>query len=140
MNHLRIYTVKRVVYSTNNHHSSAIMSSALLPRVISQASRISSRAPSSSSTLTSYLRHPRRVTAPSQSTLSKIWRRSYVSESKRDSAQVNVDTIISADQSSFIAQTGKQPENVSVPGTGIDAGAMLSPTAGKCFTSEGISQ
>lgn len=104
--------------------------SALIPRVIARASKLSSRTPSSSPALPGYFRHSRRVAATSQLGLNKIPSRSYVSESKRDNAQVNVDTIIDADQASFIAQTGKHPENVSVPGTGIDADAMLSPTAG----------
>ncbi|KAI9802659.1 MAG: hypothetical protein M1825_002681 [Sarcosagium campestre] len=62
----------------------------------------------------------------------KAWlqRRTYVSASKQDRAQVNVDTAIRADQKSFIAQTGQRPENVTLPGLNVEADAALSPTAG----------
>jgi cysteine desulfurase len=64
------------------------------------------------------------------STASKISRRGYVSESKKDSAQVNVDTAIRADQKAFFAETGKLPENQSMQGTTVNADAMMSPIAG----------
>ena len=57
-------------------------------------------------------------------------RRSYVSETKPDRAQVNVDTIVSADQHDFIAQTGVRPEKAIMPGAGMSADAMMSPAAG----------
>lgn len=60
----------------------------------------------------------------------KTARRGYVSETKKDSAQVSVDTTIRADQKAFFAETGKLPENQTVPGSGLDAGAMMSPIAG----------
>lgn len=56
--------------------------------------------------------------------------RTYVSETKKDSAQVNVDTAIRADQKAFFAETGKLPENQIVPGTSVEADAMMSPMAG----------
>lgn len=57
-------------------------------------------------------------------------RRHYVSQSKPEKAQVNVDTTITADRNAFTAQTGTLPENVKMPGTGISADAMMSPSAG----------
>jgi len=64
------------------------------------------------------------------STTSRVLRRGYVSESKKDSAQVNVDTAIRADQKAFFAETGKLPENQSMQGTTANADAMMSPIAG----------
>jgi len=58
-------------------------------------------------------------------------RRGYVSETKRDSALVsNVDTAIRADQKAFFQETGKLPERQVVPGTDVNADAMMSPMAG----------
>ena len=57
-------------------------------------------------------------------------RRHYVSQSKPDKAQVSVDTTITADRNAFTAQTGTLPEDVKMPGTGISADAMMSPSAG----------
>ena len=56
--------------------------------------------------------------------------RSYVSETKPDRAQVNIDTAIKADQHAFTSQTGILPEQAIVPGTGLSADAMMSPAAG----------
>ena len=56
--------------------------------------------------------------------------RTYVSTSKPDKAQVNVDTTIKADHKAFLAQTGNLPENVKMPTTGIPADTMMSPQAG----------
>ncbi len=60
-------------------------------------------------------------------------RRGYVSETKKDSAQVNIDTAIRAEQKAFFAETGKLPENHNVPGSGANADAMMSPIAGMYF-------
>ena len=57
-------------------------------------------------------------------------KRSYVSESKPDKAQVNIDTAIKADQKAFFAQTGQLPENVKMPGTEMSADVIMSPAAG----------
>jgi cysteine desulfurase len=59
----------------------------------------------------------------------KILRRGYVSETKKDNAQVNVDTAIRAEQKAFFAETGKLPEKI-MPGTGVNADTMMSPMAG----------
>lgn len=59
-----------------------------------------------------------------------IGRRAYVSETKKDSAQVNVDTAIRADQKAFFRETGKLPEHHTMPGTIVNADAMMSPMAG----------
>jgi cysteine desulfurase len=56
--------------------------------------------------------------------------RGYVSETKKDNAQVNVDTTIRADQKPFFAETGKLLENQRIPGAGANAEAMMSPIAG----------
>lgn len=61
----------------------------------------------------------------------KISTRGYVSATKKDSAQVNVDTAIRADQKAFFAETGKLPENEIIPGTNVNADAMMSPMAGE---------
>ncbi|CZS88084.1 probable Cysteine desulfurase, mitochondrial precursor (tRNA splicing protein SPL1) [Rhynchosporium graminicola] len=67
---------------------------------------------------------------PSGMSAQRTARRGYVSETKKDSAQVNVDTTIRADQKAFFAETGKLPENQAVPGTMVNADAMMSPMAG----------
>ncbi|KAI4117044.1 MAG: hypothetical protein LQ345_002644 [Seirophora villosa] len=56
--------------------------------------------------------------------------RTYVSTTKPDKAEVNVDTTIRADHDAFTAQTGALPENVRMPGTSMSAEAMMSPAAG----------
>ncbi|KAI9742175.1 MAG: cysteine desulfurase [Claussenomyces sp. TS43310] len=56
--------------------------------------------------------------------------RGYVSETKKDNAQVSIDSAIRADQKAFFAETGKSPENVPMQGTSVDADAMMSPMAG----------
>merc|ERR1711939_470282 len=53
-----------------------------------------------------------------------------VSSTSKDSAQVNINTAIRADQKAFFAETGKLPENQIVPGQNLDADAMMSPAAG----------
>jgi len=58
-------------------------------------------------------------------------RRTYVSETKRDHASVNVDTTIRAEQKAFFQETGKLPEKQTVPGTSVNADAMMSPMAGE---------
>ena len=56
--------------------------------------------------------------------------RTYVSETKPNKAEVNIDTTIRADQHAFTAQTGILPEQAKMPATGMSADAMMSPTAG----------
>lgn len=57
-------------------------------------------------------------------------RRAYVSETKKDNAQVNVDTAIRAEQKAFFKETGVKAETQSAPGTSVAADAMMSPMAG----------
>lgn len=57
-------------------------------------------------------------------------RRTYVSETQRHNASVDVDTTIRADQKAFFKETGKLPENQTVQGTSVNADAMMSPMAG----------
>ncbi|KAL8661729.1 MAG: hypothetical protein Q9202_005351 [Teloschistes flavicans] len=64
------------------------------------------------------------------SRISRVPHRTYVSATNPDKANVNVDTIISADQHAFTAQTGTLPENVKMPTTGMSADVMMSPAAG----------
>lgn len=67
----------------------------------------------------------------------KISRRRYVSETKKDNAQVNVETAIMPDQKPFFTETSKLPENQPMRGTTTDADVMMSPIAGildlRCF-------
>ncbi|KAI4196868.1 MAG: hypothetical protein LQ350_006288 [Teloschistes chrysophthalmus] len=60
----------------------------------------------------------------------RISHRTYVSATKPDKANVNVDTVINADHQAFTAQTGARPENVRMPTTGMSADTMMSPAAG----------
>lgn len=59
-----------------------------------------------------------------------VSRRGYVSETKKDSAQVNLDSAIRSEQKSFFEETGKHAENQSIPGSSVNADAMMSPMAG----------
>jgi cysteine desulfurase len=64
-------------------------------------------------------------------------KRGYVSATKKDNAQVNVDTAIRAEQKAFFAETGKLPENQIIPGTSANADAMMSPMAGMLLKHRG---
>ena len=91
-----------------------------------QASRTCTRRLSSNTVLSSL--HPRTASLAT-SRLSS--RRNYVSESKPSHAQVtDIDSAIKADQRNFIQQSGNIPSEVNVPGTSVNADAMMSPTAG----------
>jgi len=57
-------------------------------------------------------------------------RRSYVSETGKKEATVNIESTIKADQRAFLAETGKRPQDAEMPTTGMSADAMLSPAAG----------
>lgn len=91
-----------------------------------QALRASSHRPFSSNAL---LRSSLRL-QPSSVAISRGAGRTYVSQTKPDRAQVNVDTTIQADQHAFTAQTVILPAQATMPGTGVSADAMMSPTAG----------
>lgn len=56
----------------------------------------------------------------------KISGRRYVSETKKDNAQVNVETAIMADQKAFFVEPGKLLENQPTQGT---PDAIMSPIA-----------
>lgn len=77
---------------------------------------------------TSSYGYPQAALAASKAT-SRSQRRCYVSESKPDKAQVNVDTAIKADHHAFTAQTGKLAENLNIPGTGMSGDVAMSPAA-----------
>lgn len=57
-------------------------------------------------------------------------RRSYVSESKPANATVNVDAAIKADQKAFLQETGKRPQDATMPATGMSGDVMMNPSAG----------
>ena len=97
-----------------------------VPAAIRQALRSSSRRPFSSHTLSRQASHLR----ASATSINRVSRRTYVSQSKPDKAQVNVDTAIKADHHAFTAQTGILPEQAKMPGTGLSADTMMSPAAG----------
>lgn len=61
----------------------------------------------------------------------KHQRRAYVSESRKDNAQVTVDTAIRPEQKAFFAETGKLPENQAIRGTSADTAAVTGPMAGE---------
>ena len=63
-------------------------------------------------------------------TIDVVGQRSYVSESRRDHAQVNMEATVRAEQQAFNVQTGLAPQSVPIAGTEIGADAMLSPQAG----------
>ncbi|KZM18492.1 cysteine desulfurase [Ascochyta rabiei] len=56
--------------------------------------------------------------------------RSYVSETKSNSASINIDTTIQAEKKAFLNQTGERAAEATMPTTGLSADAMMSPTAG----------
>ncbi len=98
------------------------------PSVIRHASRLCSKEISFSSGSICSLPHRRAAT----STYIRIpsGKRFYVSETKPDKAQVNVEETSKADQKAFLNQTGSRPEDVSMPGTAMGADVMMSPAAG----------
>ena len=91
-----------------------------VPNAMKQASRFYSRRLSTPVGLATRTRTAKCITS----------RRTYVTETKADKAQVNMDTAIRADQKAFIAQTGQLPEHVKMPGAGLSADVMMSPAAG----------
>ena len=99
----------------------------IAPTAVRQATRLARRRLSCSH---SWIRNSPHLQSPAIATVNRILQRPYVSESKADRAQVSVDTTITADHNAFTAQTGKLPENVKIPGTGMSAEAMMSPAAG----------
>ncbi|KAI9665059.1 MAG: putative secondary metabolism biosynthetic enzyme [Bathelium mastoideum] len=99
------------------------MSSAI-PAAARQSARLCTR----QTTRSSFAQAPARtasVVCP-QRTL----RRTYVSETKRDQATVNVETAIKADQKSFLQKTGKKPGEMQLPSTGISGDVAMNPSAG----------
>jgi cysteine desulfurase len=64
-----------------------------------------------------------------------IGTRNYVSETKKDSAQVNIDTAIRTDQKAFFQETGKLPEHQTMQEPSVNADAMMSPIAGMLLMS-----
>ena len=101
------------------------MSGSALPS-LRQVTRLSTRRVSASALLAVHSS----AKLPATSAASNIAHRCYVSASRPDKAQVNVDTTIRADQHAFTAQTGNLPEKVKVPGMKMPADVMMSPAAG----------
>jgi cysteine desulfurase len=53
-----------------------------------------------------------------------------VSATKKDNAQVSVESAIKADQREFVSKTGRRPEDVEVmSATGMSAGTVMNPAA-----------
>lgn len=94
------------------------------PSAVRQALRQCSRRASSSSS--NFIRHAPRAGA----THAAYGRRSYVSETGKKEATVNIDSTIKADQKAFFAETGTKAQDATMPTTGISADAMMSPAAG----------
>ena len=96
------------------------------PTVLKQALRATLRHNTGASQIAqrSISRHSSRITANS------INRRSYVSSTKPDQAEVSVQSTINADQDAFAAQTGDFPKNLKIPGLENTADVMMSPAAG----------
>ncbi|GAB7340444.1 hypothetical protein MBLNU457_6875t1 [Dothideomycetes sp. NU457] len=94
------------------------------PSAVRQALRQCSRRASSSSS--SFVRHAPRAAA----THAAYGRRSYVSETGKKEATVNIDSTIKADQKAFFAETGTKAQDATMPTTGMSADAMMSPAAG----------
>jgi cysteine desulfurase len=69
---------------------------------------------------------PRVVAAPAQ----KVAGCRYISESKKDAAQVTLESAVKADQKKFVAETGKQLSEQPMQGTAGNADAMMDPMAG----------
>ncbi|KAL9100322.1 MAG: hypothetical protein Q9163_004285 [Psora crenata] len=90
-------------------------------------SRFSSRRLASSHGLGRSTNQPR---IPPASAASRTPGRTYVSRSQPNKAEVNVETAIKADRGVFVAQTGKLPEDIKMPGTEMSSDVMMSPTAG----------
>ncbi|KAL8697813.1 MAG: hypothetical protein Q9201_006913 [Fulgogasparrea decipioides] len=99
----------------------------LASRSVQRASRLCARSISSSIRQTSRPPHIRAAAAPCAN---RNPQRTYVSTTRPDRAEVNVDTTIRTDHHAFTAQTGALPENVKMPTTGMSADAMMSPAAG----------
>lgn len=99
----------------------------LAPTTVRQSTRLVTRLLSVSNTLA---RSPRYPLPAAVISATKAQRRSYVSHSKVDKAEVNIETTIQGDHHEFIAQTGARPENVKVPSAALSADVMMSPTAG----------
>lgn len=101
--------------------------SSLALTTVRQSSRLVTRLLSVSNTIA---RSPRYHLPPAVITASKAHLRSYVSHSKVDKAEVNIETAIQGDHRDFIARIGARPENVKVPSAALLADVMMSPTAG----------
>lgn len=93
---------------------------------IRQSSRLNSKCFLAASSIS---RNSCRSSSPLASARATI-RRCYVSDSKVDRAQVNIDTVIEADHHAFTAQTGQLPDKIKVPGMEMHADVMMSPVAG----------
>ncbi|KAL8822273.1 MAG: hypothetical protein Q9191_006987 [Dirinaria sp. TL-2023a] len=96
------------------------------PIALRQALRLSSRRPFASHAVSRDTSGFRAIAAST----SRGTHRTYVSGTKPEKAQVNVDTVIQADQHAFTAQTGILPEQARMPTTSMPGDAMMSPAAG----------
>lgn len=104
------------------------MSSLVVPPTLRQVSRAYARRLSSSQhrPLTSSLvRHPLPATGNHGAS-----KRSYVSGTKAENAQVGVGNTVEEERKAFLGQTGVQPQDTQLPGSSVTGDASMSPTAG----------
>ena len=94
----------------------------LAPRAARQVLRQCSRRASSASV-------PFAAQAP-RACIATHGRRSYVSESSRKNATVNVETTMQRDQKAFMQETGLAPADTQVPAAGVSGDTAMSPAAG----------
>ncbi|KAI1465992.1 cysteine desulfurase [Daldinia caldariorum] len=96
-----------------------------MPNVASAALRQASRLALKQSIATTPLRRLPSISRVAGVTAAQIARRGYVSETKRDNAQVNVDTAIRLDKKDFMNEKGE----LVMPGSNNPANATVSPMA-----------
>ena len=96
------------------------------PAILRQALRTSFRRPSCTSAVT-----VQSLCCHSQTHIqNSLLRRSYVSSTKPDKAEVSIENTINADHDAFKTQTGAFPRDLKIPGLENSADAMMSPAAG----------
>ncbi|OTA84039.1 hypothetical protein M434DRAFT_83499 [Hypoxylon sp. CO27-5] len=97
-----------------------------MPNVASSALRQASRLGLKRSLPSTPLRGTHSISRVAAATAAQVPRRSYVSETKRDNAQVNVETAIRLDKKDFMNEKGE----LVMPGPGNSSTTTVSPMAG----------
>lgn len=98
------------------------------PMSLRQAARLGAKSFSSAGLIRSSTL-PRAVAAPVQ----KVAGCRYISESRKDAAQVTVESAAKVDQKKFVTETGKQLSEQPMQGTAGNADAMMDPMAGMYY-------